>query len=280
MLRVPLADGTLVATPEVPPDDLLPGLLTTSDVLGTGWFAADAAKVQPGSTVVVVGDGAVGLFGVLSARQLGAARIFAMSRHEDWQKLARDFGATDIIAERGDDGVARILDLTDGIGADSVLECVGTQEAMMQAVHVTRPGGYVGYVAPRCGGAAAHLLLQALQSGNRHPRLLRIESAKWVAARTGPSGSTPVARPASTGRRHLRGDAGARKPLVLRKKPRAGRGRRLRPGGEMEGSCTDIRDAHLPRLPKRSLPLHSDHRSSALIDLPTPHRRTCALPGS
>lgn len=146
VLRVPLADGTLVATPEVPPDDLLPGLLTTSDVLGTGWFAADAAKVQPGSTVVVVGDGAVGLLGVLSARQMGAARIFAMSRHEDRQNLARDFGATDIIAERGDDGVARILDLTDGIGADSVLECVGTQEAMMQAVHVARPGGHVGYV--------------------------------------------------------------------------------------------------------------------------------------
>jgi threonine dehydrogenase-like Zn-dependent dehydrogenase len=145
-LRVPLADGTLVATPEAPPDDLLPSLLSTSDVFGTGWFAADAANVRPGSTVVVVGDGAVGLLGVLSARQMGAERIIAMSRHEARQKLAREFGATDIVIERGDDGVARIMDMTDGIGADSVLECVGTQESMMQAIRSTRPGGYVGYV--------------------------------------------------------------------------------------------------------------------------------------
>jgi threonine dehydrogenase-like Zn-dependent dehydrogenase len=146
VLRVPLADGTLVPTPGVPSDDLLPSLLTTSDVLGTGWFAADAAKVKPGSTVVVVGDGAVGLLGVLSAKQMGAERIIAMSRHEKRQKLAREFGATDIVTERGDDGVARIMDLTNGLGADSVLECVGTQESMMQAIHATRPGGYVSYV--------------------------------------------------------------------------------------------------------------------------------------
>src|SRR5436190_721679 len=146
VLRVPLADGTLVPTPAVPPDDLIPSLLTTSDVLGTGWFAADAANVKPGSTVVVVGDGAVGLLGVLSAKQMGAERIIAMSRHEARQKLAREFGATDIVAERGDEGVARIKELTDGIGADSVLECVGTQESMMQAIRSTRPGGYVGYV--------------------------------------------------------------------------------------------------------------------------------------
>jgi threonine dehydrogenase-like Zn-dependent dehydrogenase len=146
ILRVPLADGTLVPTPGVPSDDLLPSLLTTSDVLGTGWFAADAANVKPGSTVAVVGDGAVGLLGVLSAKQMGAERIIAMSRHEKRQKLAREFGATDIVTERGDEGVTRIMDLTNGIGADSVLECVGTQESMMQAIHAARPGGYVGYV--------------------------------------------------------------------------------------------------------------------------------------
>jgi threonine dehydrogenase-like Zn-dependent dehydrogenase len=146
VLRVPLADGTLVATPEVPPDDLVPSLLTTSDVLGTGWFAADAANVKRGSTVAVVGDGAVGLLAVLSAKQMGAERIIAMSRHEPRQKLAREFGATDVVTERGDEGVARIMDLTQGIGADSVLECVGTQESMMQAIHSTRKGGYVSYV--------------------------------------------------------------------------------------------------------------------------------------
>jgi threonine dehydrogenase-like Zn-dependent dehydrogenase len=145
-LRVPLADGTLVPTPGVPSDDLLPSLLTTSDVLGTGWFAADAAKVEPGSTVAVVGDGAVGLLGVLSARQLGAERIIAMSRHEKRQRLAREFGATDVVTERGDEGVARVKDLTNGVGADSVLECVGTQEAMTQAIRCTRPGGSVGFV--------------------------------------------------------------------------------------------------------------------------------------
>ncbi|HKQ86247.1 MAG TPA: zinc-dependent alcohol dehydrogenase family protein [Candidatus Acidoferrales bacterium] len=145
-LRVPLADGTLVPTPGVPSDDLVPSLLTTSDVLGTGWFAADAANVKPGSTVAVVGDGAVGLLGVLSAKQMGAARIIAMSRHASRQKLAREFGATDIVTERGDEGVARIKELSNGIGADSVLECVGTQESMMQAIKSTRPGGYIGYV--------------------------------------------------------------------------------------------------------------------------------------
>jgi threonine dehydrogenase-like Zn-dependent dehydrogenase len=144
--RVPLADGTLIATPELPSDDLLPSLLTASDVLGTGWFAADAANVKPGSTVVVVGDGAVGLLGVLSAKQMGAERIIAMSRHQMRQKLAKEFGATHIVTERGEDGVARIKELTNGIGADSVLECVGTQQSMMQAVRSTRPGGSIGYV--------------------------------------------------------------------------------------------------------------------------------------
>jgi threonine dehydrogenase-like Zn-dependent dehydrogenase len=145
VLRVPLADGTLVATPDVPSDDLIPSLLSVSDVLGTGWFAADAANVKPGMTVAVVGDGAVRLLGVLSAKQMGAGRIIAMSRHESRQKLAREFGATDIVTERGDEGVARIKELTNDIGADAVLECVGTQESMMQAIRSIRPGGSVGY---------------------------------------------------------------------------------------------------------------------------------------
>ena len=146
LLRVPLADGTLVATPEVPSDDLIPSILALSDVMGTGWFAAEAANVRPGGTVVVVGDGAVGLLGVLSAKLMGAERIIAMSRHETRQELARAFGATDIVTERGDEGAARIRDMTNGIGADSVLECVGTQESMMQAIRSIRPGGSVGYV--------------------------------------------------------------------------------------------------------------------------------------
>jgi threonine dehydrogenase-like Zn-dependent dehydrogenase len=145
-LRVPLADGTLVATPGLPPEDLIPSLLALSDVMGTGWFAADAANVRPGKTVAVVGDGAVGLLGALSAKQMGADRIIVMSRHETRQRLARELGATDILPERGDEAVARIKKLTDGIGADSVLECVGTQESMMQAVRCTRPGGFIGYV--------------------------------------------------------------------------------------------------------------------------------------
>jgi threonine dehydrogenase-like Zn-dependent dehydrogenase len=146
LLRVPLANGTLVATRDLPSKELIPSLLSTSDVLGTGWFAADAANVKPGKTAVVVGDGAVGLLALLSAKQMGAERIIAMSRHESRQKLAREFGATDIVTERGDQGVARIKELTNGIGADSVLECVGTQESMMQAIRCTRPGGYVSYV--------------------------------------------------------------------------------------------------------------------------------------
>ncbi|GAA1817073.1 zinc-dependent alcohol dehydrogenase family protein [Planosporangium flavigriseum] len=145
-LRVPLADGTLVATPEVPSDDLVPSLLAASDVLGTGWFGAVAADVAPGKTVAVVGDGAVGLLAVLAAKQLGAERIIAMSRHEPRQKLAIEFGATDIVTERGDEGVAKIKELTGGLGAHSVIEAVGTQESMMQAIRSTRPGGHVGYV--------------------------------------------------------------------------------------------------------------------------------------
>jgi threonine dehydrogenase-like Zn-dependent dehydrogenase len=145
-VRVPLADGTLVATREVPGRDRIPSMLAASDVLGTGWFAADAANVKPGTTVAVVGDGAVGLLAILSAKQMGAERIIAMSRHEPRQRLARAFGATDIVTERGAEGVERILELTRGVGADSVLECVGTSESMQQAIGATRPGGFVSYV--------------------------------------------------------------------------------------------------------------------------------------
>ena len=145
-LRVPLADGTLVATPGMPGADLIPSLLAASDVLGTGWFAAVAAEVGPGKTVAVVGDGAVGLLGVLAAKQLGAERIIAMSRHADRQALAREFGATHIVTERGDEGVAKIKELTGGLGAHSTIEAVGTQESMMQAIRATRAGGHVGYV--------------------------------------------------------------------------------------------------------------------------------------
>ena len=144
--RIPLADGTLVATPAMPEQDLIPSFLAASDVLGTGWFAAVAAAAGPGKTVAVVGDGAVGLLGVLAAKHLGAERIIAMSRHEPRQQLARAFGATDIITERGEDGVAVIKDLTHGYGAHSVIEAVGTQQSMMQAIRSTRPGGHVGYV--------------------------------------------------------------------------------------------------------------------------------------
>lgn len=146
LARVPLADGTLVATPGEPDADLIPSLLAASDVLGTGWFGAVAAEVGPGKTVTVVGDGVVGLLAILAAKQLGADRIIAMSRHESRQKLALEFGATDIVAERGDVGVEKVKELTDGLGAHSVIEAVGTQESMMQAIRSARPGGHVGYV--------------------------------------------------------------------------------------------------------------------------------------
>lgn len=146
LARVPLADGTLVALDSAPDADLLPSLLAVSDVLGTGWFAADAARVQAGSTVAVVGDGAVGLMGVLAAKQMGAARIIAMSRHKARQDLALDYGATDIVTERGDAGVAQIKAMTGNVGADAVLECVGTNESMHQAINAARPGGSIGFV--------------------------------------------------------------------------------------------------------------------------------------
>ncbi|MGV9402832.1 zinc-dependent alcohol dehydrogenase family protein [Streptomyces sp. NPDC003667] len=145
-VRIPNAQGTLVATDEVPGEEFWPGLLAVSDVMGTGWWAAEAAEVRPGSTAVVVGDGAVGLCAVIAAKEMGAERIIAMSRHESRQKLAREFGATDVVTERGDEGVARIKEMTGGIGADSVLECVGTAQAMRQALRSARPGGGVGFV--------------------------------------------------------------------------------------------------------------------------------------
>ncbi|MEY9952405.1 zinc-dependent alcohol dehydrogenase family protein [Leifsonia sp. EB34] len=152
-VRVPHADGSLVATPEYPREELIPSLLTLSDVMGTGHHAAVSASVTEGSTVVVVGDGAVGLCAVLASKRLGASRIVAMSRHESRQALAREFGATDIVAERGDAGIAAVKELFGGIGPDCVLEAVGTQESMDQAIRSARPGGMVGYVGVPNGGA-------------------------------------------------------------------------------------------------------------------------------
>jgi threonine dehydrogenase-like Zn-dependent dehydrogenase len=145
-VRVPLADGTLVSTREVPDKDEVPSLLALSDVMGTGWHAAVAAGVQEGDTVVVVGDGAVGLCGVLAAARLGAERIIAMSRHEPRQAVARAFGATDVVELRGDQAVAAVHELTEGVGADAVLECVGTRESMQTAIAAARAGATVGYV--------------------------------------------------------------------------------------------------------------------------------------
>ncbi|WP_405668120.1 zinc-dependent alcohol dehydrogenase family protein [Streptomyces sp. NBC_01166] len=144
-VRIPNAQGTLVATPEQPDARFVPSLLAVSDVMGTGWWAAEAAEVRPGSTAVIVGDGAVGLCAVIAAKEHGAERIIVMSRHASRQQLAREFGATDLVAERGDEGIARIKELTGGIGADSVLECVGTEQSMQQALRSARPGGNVGF---------------------------------------------------------------------------------------------------------------------------------------
>ena len=151
-VRVPHADGSLVATPSQPDPSLVPSLLTLADVMGTGHHAAVSAGVTAGSTVVVVGDGAVGLCAVLAAKRLGASRIVAMSRNPERSALAREFGATDIVEERGAEGAAAVKALLDGIGADCVLECVGTKESMDQALRSARPGGMVGYVGVPNGG--------------------------------------------------------------------------------------------------------------------------------
>jgi threonine dehydrogenase-like Zn-dependent dehydrogenase len=145
-VKLPYADGTLVATPEVPDEAMIPSLLTLSDVMGTGWHAARAARVKAGDTVVVVGDGAVGLSGVLAAARMGAERVIALSRHESRQQLAVEFGATDIVSERGDEARDAVLELTGGVGADAVLECVGTGQSMETAFDVARAGATVGFV--------------------------------------------------------------------------------------------------------------------------------------
>jgi threonine dehydrogenase-like Zn-dependent dehydrogenase len=147
-----LADGTLVALPGMPDVSLVPSLLALSDVMATGHHAATAARINAGDTVVVVGDGAVGLCAVLAAVRYGAARVVAMSRHADRQALARAFGATDVVTERGDEGIAAVKDLMDGVGADASLECVGTKQSMAQALGCTRPGGRIGFVGVPAGG--------------------------------------------------------------------------------------------------------------------------------
>src|SRR5436190_3065350 len=145
-VRVPQADGTLVALQVEADDALMPSLLTLSDVMGTGHHAALAAQVGPGKTVVVVGDGAVGLCGVIAARRLGSERIIILGRHPDRIALAKDFGATDVVSERGGEAVERVRELTDGFGAHSVLECVGHGQSTITALSVVRPGGAVGRV--------------------------------------------------------------------------------------------------------------------------------------
>lgn len=185
--RIPLADGTLVATHDVPSADLLPSYLAASDVLGTGWYAADAAEVVPGKSVVVVGDGAVGLLGVMASQQLGAERIIVMSRHASRQQLAREFGATDIVEERGDEGAERIKDLTNGLGAHSTIEAVGTRESMLQAVHATRAGGHIGYVGVTHGEIPGDQLFSSathLHGGPAPVRRFLPELIELIANRT------------------------------------------------------------------------------------------------
>jgi threonine dehydrogenase-like Zn-dependent dehydrogenase len=145
-IRVPEAEGTLVGLPVGEDDALMPSLLTLSDVMGTGHHAARAAQVAPGHAVAVVGDGAVGLCGVIAAKRLGAEQIILLGRHDDRVKLGRDFGATDIVGERGDEAIERVRELTGGFGAHSVLECVGHTEAVETALAIVRPGGAVGRV--------------------------------------------------------------------------------------------------------------------------------------
>jgi threonine dehydrogenase-like Zn-dependent dehydrogenase len=145
-LRIPQADGTLFVLPAGADDALMPALLTLSDVMGTGHHAALGAKVGPGKTAAVVGDGAVGLCGVIAARRLGAERIVILGRHADRTALAKELGATDVVSERGEEAVERVRDLTGGFGVHSVLECVGTDQAMLTAIGIARPGGAIGRV--------------------------------------------------------------------------------------------------------------------------------------
>jgi threonine dehydrogenase-like Zn-dependent dehydrogenase len=145
-VRVPQADGTLVVLPVGPDDALMPSLLTLTDVMATGHHAALAAKVGPGKTVAVVGDGAVGLCGVIAAKRLGAEQVILLGRHSDRIALAKEFGATDIVSERGDDALERVRELTGGFGAHSVLECVGLEQSTVTALSLARPGADVGRV--------------------------------------------------------------------------------------------------------------------------------------
>jgi threonine dehydrogenase-like Zn-dependent dehydrogenase len=201
--HIPFADGTLVPTPGQPDPELIPSLLAASDVLGTGWYAAVAAEAGPGKTVAVVGDGAVGLMAILAATQLGARRIIAMSRHPQRQELARSYGATDIVEERGDEGVAMIRELTGGLGAHSVIEAVGTQESFMQAVGATRGGGHLGYVGVTRAGSFVQPGTAPLDHHRDHrgfvqgrsPPVRLVARPRWLVA--------PVPRSGARGARHV-----------------------------------------------------------------------------
>lgn len=178
-VRVPQADGTLVVLPVAPDDALMPSLLTLSDVFATGHHAAVSARVGPGATVAVVGDGAVGLCGVMAARRLGAEQIIILGRHRDRTDLARDFGATDVVAERGDEAVDRVHALTGGHGVHSVLECVGLEAAFATALGIARPGGAIGRVGvpqvESISGAQDSFLRNVTVSGGIAPARAYIE---------------------------------------------------------------------------------------------------------
>lgn len=186
-IRIPNADGTLVATPSMPDDDLIPSILTLSDVMCTGWHAAVSARVGPGTSVAVVGDGAVGLCAVLAAAQLGASTVIAMSRHEERQKVALAFGASHIVAERGDAGSTAVRELTEGIGADCVLECVGTESARAQAIGCVRDGGNLGLVGLPHGDLPVNDLFWrnvGIKGGPAHCRAYLPQLLELVLART------------------------------------------------------------------------------------------------
>ncbi|WP_232548810.1 zinc-binding dehydrogenase [Propioniciclava soli] len=172
-IRIPNADGTLLTVPGPVDDDLVPSLLALSDVMCTGWHGAVSARVEPGANVVVVGDGAVGLCAVLSAATMGAGKVIALSRHADRQAVATEFGATHIIAERGEEAIAQIKELTDGIGADCVIECVGTQDARLTAVDACRVGGDIGLLGVPHGDLPVDQLFwqnKGLKGGPAHVR--------------------------------------------------------------------------------------------------------------
>jgi threonine dehydrogenase-like Zn-dependent dehydrogenase len=145
-VRIPNADGTLYPLDVAEDDALMPSLLTLSDVMGTGHHAAVTSRVRPGGTVAVVGDGAVGLCGVIAAKRLGAEQVIIMGCHPDRIALAKEFGATDVVSERGEEAIERVRELTGGFGVQSVLECVGTEQAMATSMGIVRPGGAIGRV--------------------------------------------------------------------------------------------------------------------------------------